>query len=545
MNQKKTVLKPEKFLTLAFLPAIAAVSCATDTAPPNFLVILIDDSGFADFGCYGGLIPTPNIDALAQQGVRMSQMYNCARSCPTRASLLTGLYPQQAGVGHMVGSDKSHISPAYQGYLNNNCVTIGEVMRDNGYFTAMVGKWHVGQEEGATPWGRGFDRSLNSVAGGFYYRKHPRADLYLDGKKIEKDDPRFDENYYTTDLYTEYANKFIDEAAQKKQPFMVYLCYNAPHFPLQAPEEDIAAFKGQFNKGWDVMRQEIYDRQLKMNLLGKPYQLTKRSPLIPLWQDIGEEQREQSLFTMELYAGIIAHLDNAIGEIVKELKRKGLFENTVIMLLSDNGANAEGDNVYGTFKGANPGRWDSNIFLGQAWAEATNAPFFLYKHHTHEGGIVTPLIVTYPKGIASKMNGKIVHEPGHVIDIMTTLVEMSGATYPKTFNNHNIIPMQGINLFPIWLGKKPSRKEPLFWEHEGNIALRDGRWKLVKEFNEPDWQLYDMNKDRTECNDLAKVEHQIFDKMMAKCRMMCEKVGVAPIDFGKAPRWMLPVKAYN
>ena len=253
-------------IAATLIPAFAACTDKSVPAKPNFLVILLDDSGFSDFGCYGGSIPTPNIDALAENGVRMSQMYNCARSCPTRASLLTGLYPQQAGVGHMVGNDKSKISPSYQNFLNNSCVTLGEVMRDNGYFTAMVGKWHVGQNQGATPWGRGFDRSLNAAAGGFYYPNDPKAEIFLDGEKIKKGDPRFKEDWYSTDLWTEYANKFIDEATQKKQPFMVYLAYNGPHFPLQAPAEEIAKFKGKFSQGWDVRRQETYKRQLEMNL---------------------------------------------------------------------------------------------------------------------------------------------------------------------------------------------------------------------------------------------------------------------------------------
>ena len=530
--------------TVTLIPTLAIAVDKSTPTKPNFVVILLDDSGFADFGCYGGLIPTPNIDALAEKGVRMSQMYNCARSCPTRASLLTGLYPQQAGVGHMVGSDKGKISSAYQGYLNNNCVTLGEVMRENGYYTAMVGKWHVGQNQGATPWGRGFDHVLNAAAGGFYYENDPKAEIYLNGEKIEKGDLRFKKDWYSTDLWTEYANQFISEAAEKRQPFMVYLAYNAPHFPLQAPVEDVVQFKGKFSKGWDVLRREAYERQLKMNLLGKPYALTKRSPLIPLWKDVEVAQRKRSLFTMELYAAIMSHLDTSIGKLVTELKKKDLFEHTVIVILSDNGGNAEGKSVFGTFEGSNPGGWESNIFLGQAWAEVSNTPFFLYKHHTHEGGIATPLVVSYPAGIDHKMNGKIVHQPGHVIDIMATLVEMSSATYPKTYKGNDIIPMQGINLYPIWMGEKPVRSEPLFWEHEDNVALRDGRWKIVKERNEPDWQLYDMEADRTECNDLAQAKPDVLGEMMKKYEKMYDKVGATHINFGKAPRWMVPVKEY-
>lgn len=229
------------------LKSLSAIAVTAFTLPllaqtsrkPNFVVVLVDDVGFADFSCYGGAIPTPNIDKLAQHGVRMSQMYNCARSCPSRAALLTGLYPQQAGVGHMTEDLSAQSSAAYQGYLNNNCVTLPEVMNTNGYFTAMVGKWHVGQNNGVTPKSRGFKRSLNCPVGGFYYAES-KASLFLDGNKIENDDERLSKNWYTTDLWTQFGLQFIQEAIDIKSPFMLYLAYNAAHFPLQAPKKDIA-----------------------------------------------------------------------------------------------------------------------------------------------------------------------------------------------------------------------------------------------------------------------------------------------------------------
>ncbi len=513
---------------------------------PNFVVILLDDSGFADLGCYGGVVPTPNIDALAENGVRMSQMYNCARSCPTRASLLTGLYPQQAGVGHMLQDLTSEGGPGYQGYLSKNSLTLGQVMHENGYFTAMVGKWHVGHKHdgySAAPWKRGFDRVLNSPGGGYYFYNDPKAELYLDGKKISNTDSRLPSEWYSTDLWTDYGLKFIDEGVDSGKPFFLYMAYNAPHFPLQIPESAKARFKGAFHEGWDVMRQRIYDNQCAMGLLGRNYPLTKRNPLIPLWKDVDEAQKQRSELIMEIYAAILSYVDDNIGLLVERLKEKGVFENTVFILLSDNGGNAEGKTVYGTFGGTNPGAQTSNIFLGQAWAESINCPFYLYKHHTHEGGISTPLIVSYPAGIPAARNGSVVHQPGHVIDIMATMVGMSNSKYPTQFNGNGITPMQGINLYDVWLGGSVVRPEPIFWEHEDNVAIRDGRWKLVKERKEKNYQLYDMEADRTETTDLADKEPEIMEQMMRKFEMMYNKVGAAKLSFPDN-RWFKPVQEY-
>ena len=531
---------------LVTLPSNTTQAAKPQPQRPNFVVILLDDSGFADLGCYGGVVPTPNIDQLAQHGVRMSQMYNCARSCPTRASLLTGLYPQQAGIGHMLSNRSKQGGPAYQGYLNNTSATLGEVLHANGYFTAMSGKWHVGQAQNPStaPWKRGFDRSLNSAGGGFYFYNDPKAEIYLNGEKLSNDDPRLPKDWYTTDLWTDYGLKFIDQGVDSGKPFLLYMAYNAPHFPLQIPEAEKETFKGQFSKGWDELRQQIYENQLEMGLLGKEYGLTKRNPLIPLWKDLEPGQRQRSELTMEIYAAILSHLDRSVGQLVDKLKERGVFDNTVIILLSDNGGNAEGKTVFGTFEGENPGSSQSNIFLGQAWAEMTNTPFYLYKHHTHEGGISTPLIVSYPAGIPASKNGSIVHQPGHVIDIMATLVGMSGSKYPEQLHGQRITPMQGINLYDIWLGKTVKRSEPIFWEHEDNVAIRDGKWKLVKERGERNFQLYDMENDRTELHDLASQEPEILQEMMQKFQRMYDKVGAAKLNFGKDPRWFVPIENY-
>ncbi len=518
---------------------------AEQTSKPNFIVILVDDVGYADFSCYGGPVNTPNIDRLAKNGVRMSQMYNCARSCPTRASLLTGLYPQQAGVGHMVENISERAgSNAYQGYLNKSCVTLAEVMSANGYYTAMTGKWHVGQKDGVTPVRRGFQHALHSAAGGFYFYNDPKAVLFLDDKKIDNADPRLPKQWYSTDLWTTYAMKYVDDAVDQQKPFMIYLAYNGAHFPLQAPKAAIDKFKGKFKKGWTEMRNEVYKRQLAMNLLGRDYSLTKANPLIPDWTKLDQKQLAESEYIREIYAATITSIDENIGRLVKELKAKGVYDNTVIMLMSDNGGNAEGDTVFGIYEGEQPGQVNSRVFLGQAWAESANTPFYLYKRQTHEGGISTPFIVTYPAGIPKAMDGKIVHQPGHVIDIMATLVGMSSATYPAEYNGNKITNMQGVSLFPLWKGETVKRNEPIFWEHENNYALRDGKWKLVKEAGDESYQLYDMENDRTEITDLAQKEPAVFESMKQKFEKKFKEVGAADIKF-KLGRWFVSPQKYR
>ena len=530
-------------LTLTGVTATAAMA-QKDIDKPNFVVILVDDLGYSDFSCYGGVIPTPNIDKLAERGVRMSQMYNAARSCPTRASLLTGLYPQQAGVGHMTADLTNETgSAAYQGYLNETSVTMAEVLGSNGYFTSMVGKWHVGHAKGVTPSKRGFQRALHSAAGGFYFPQDEKAVLFLDDQKISNDDPRLPKNWYSTDLWTNMGIQFINEAINDKKPFFLYLANNAPHFPLQALADEIAKFKGKFSKGWDVLREEIYERQVAMNLLGKTYPLTKRNPLVPFWKDLDPEQKKKSEHTMEIYAAAIKKVDDNVGTLVADLKAKGVFDNTVIIILSDNGGNAEGQTVFGTYQGENPGQVNSNVFVGQAWAGMSNTPFYLYKHHTHEGGIATPCVISYPKGIPVGMNGKVVHQPGHLVDVMATLVGISKAKYPSRYNDHAITPMQGVNLLPLWQGKNLQRKEPIFWEHEGNIALREGKWKLVKEDKEKEFQLYDMENDRTEMNDLSEKEPAKVKEMMQKYEKKYTHVGAKPFKM-KQFRWFVPVAEY-
>ncbi len=499
---------------------------------PNVIVILADDLGYSDLGCYGSEIPTPNLDKLAQNGVRLTNFYNTARCCPTRAALLTGVYSHQAGIGHMM-EDKGADHPAYRGHLNEKSVTIAEVMKSAGYFTAMTGKWHVGQGAGTVPWKRGFDKSLNAPAGGFYYGDGKNAKVFLNGEELANDSERLPKNWYSTDLWTDFGLRFIDEALTEKKPFMLYLAHNAPHFPLQAPEEDTAKFRGKYLNGWEKLRQERYAQQISLGLIDPSWKLPPANPKIPKWDSLSEAEKKRYDDMMAIYAAVISRLDRSIGDLVEGLKKRGVFDDTVILFVSDNGGNAE-PGMEGRYEGDQPGNAQSTVFLGQGWAEAACSPFWSYKHHTHEGGISSPGIISWPNGIPASRNGKFEKQPAHIIDIMATLVDLGGAKYPTTFEGQTIQPLEGTSLKPAFAGKSINRKNPIFWEHEGNRAIRDGKWKLVAEKTEK-WQLYDVEKDRTELNDLFDEQPEIAKKLVAKYEEWYKRVGAE--EFDKTFKW--------
>ena len=499
---------------------------------PNVIVILADDLGYSDLGCYGSEIPTPNLDKLAQNGVRLTSFYNTARCCPTRAALLTGVYSHQAGIGHMM-EDQGAAHPAYRGQLNHNSVTIAEVMNTAGYFTAMTGKWHVGHQHGVYPSNRGFNRSLHAPAGGFYYGEGKNAKLFLNGKELPNDSEKLPRNWYSTDLWTDYGLKFIDEAIDEKKPFMLYLAHNAPHFPLQAPKEDIDKFKGKYLKGWEKLRQERYEKQIRLGLVDPSWKLPPANPNIPKWESLSKEEQEKYDHMMAIYAAVIYRLDKSVGDLVAGLKKRGVFDDTVILFVSDNGGNAE-PGLEGRFEGEIPGSALSTVFIGQGWAEAACTPFWAYKHHTHEGGVSSPGIISWPNGIPVSRNGKFEKQPAHITDIMATLVDLGGAKYPETFEGNKIQPLEGTSLKPAFTGKPIGRENPIFWEHEGNRAIRDGKYKLVAEKTEK-WQLYDIEKDRTELHDLSEKLPEVAKKLEAEYDAWYKKVGAEP--FEKTFKW--------
>jgi arylsulfatase A-like enzyme len=508
--------------TLAILTAVSMASAVAGATKPNIIVILVDDMGFSDPGCYGGEISTPNLDTLAKNGVRFTQFYNTGRCCPTRAALLTGLYSHQTGVGHMM-DDRG--VPGYQGGLNDSCTTIPEVLKPAGYFTIMSGKWHVGQHRGVTPQGRGFDRSLHAAAGGFYMEDGEKSHLFLNGEAIKDNDARLPRHWYSTDLWTSFGLKFIDEAIAAKQPFYLHLCHNAPHFPLQAPAEEIAKFRGKYKAGWGALRDARIQRQRELGIIAKEWEKSPRPPSVKPWKELTPEEQDRFDHLMAVYAACVHRMDKAIGDLVAGLKSRGVLENTLILFMSDNGGNAEAG-PGGRSKG-DPTQPDSDWFCGESWAFLQNAPFRKYKHYNHEGGIATPLIAHWPAALQE--SGRLVHTPAHLIDIMATCADAAGAAYPKERNGKAIPPMEGVSLKPLLTSAAAALPErTLYWEHEGNAALRTGDLKLVRTGREGPWELYDLKADRTELHDLAAARPDKVKELAANWQTWAVRAQVIP-----------------
>ena len=522
------------YLVLFLLLALDA-SAAPAATKPNIIVILVDDMGFADVGCYGSEIPTPNLDKLAADGLRFTHFHNDSRCSPSRATILTGLYSQEAGIGVLTGQRKGADGqplPGYLGHLNNNCVTIAEVLHGAGYFTAMSGKWHLGQEHGVVPWNRGFDRSLNSPVGGFYFPADKNTHLFLNGHDVGRGGKEgVPADWYSTDLWTEYGLKFIDEAQAAKKPFFLYLAYNAPHFPLEAPAEDIAKFRGKYLVGWDKLRDERYAKQIKLGVIDPAWPLSPRPPEVKPWDSLTPEQKDRFDHIMAIYAACVYHMDKEVGVLVTGLAQRGLLDNTLILFMSDNGGNYEsGPN--GRLEGVSPGGPDSTVFCGQSWATLENTPFRRYKHFEHEGGISSPLIVHWPAGIAAKK--ELRDQQSHIIDIMATCVDVSGAQYPTQFIGHDIHPLDGRSLLPAF-ANQPIQRDAIYWEHEGNAAVLQGDWKLVRFRWNGVWELYNIKADRTEQHDLSASQPDKVKQLSALWNDWAKKDNVLPEPHLKFP----------
>ncbi len=516
------------FLLAFFVGATALLQQSQVRASdqPNVIVILVDDMGWSDLSCYGSEIPTPHLDALADNGIRYTQFYNTGRCCPTRACLLTGLYSHQTGVGHMTSDDKL---PGYQGYLNDQCVTMGDVLRSTGYFTAACGKWHVGYNL-AKPLDRGFDRFYGSQAGGFFFQPSKGKDVILNDKVLYDAGNPPPQGWYSTDAWTEYALKFIDEAQQADKPFFVYLAHNAPHFPLQAPQADIDQWKGKYMAGWDKLRSQRYQRQLNMGLIDESFVLSEKEEAVSDWDKLSNDEKERMDLIMAIYAAVMTRLDQSIGTLVSGLKARGEFENTLIVFMSDNGGNAEAGPM-GRLEGDHPGDADSTVFCGQSWATLENNPFRKYKHYNHEGGISSPLIAHWPKGITSQKGTINKSTYGHLIDIMATVIDVSGANYPEVHNGKQILPYAGLSLVPTFSGE-PIEREALFWEHEGNRAIRVGDMKLVALHNKP-WELYNIKVDRSETQNLIEQQPELAVTLAQQWDAWAERSQVLPSPFFK------------
>jgi len=484
---------------------------------PNMLIIMADDMGFSDIGCFGSEIATPNIDRLAQRGVRFTHFYNCARCCPSRAALLTGLDNHAAGVGDMV---QSRDIPAYEGYLNQNCVTLAEALRPAGYHPLMVGKWHVGENRGHWPTDRGFEHYFGLISGACnYFRLDPERKMALDGEPWHPPE----QGFYMTDAFTDHAVSLLDDYGRRQDPFLLYLAYTAPHWPLHAWPDDIARYRGKYKDGWDRLRLERHHRQLEMGIVDKRWPLTPRDRDVPAWEDV--DDKDDKDHRMATYAAQITRMDDGIGRVMDKLRQVGQEDNTLVLFLSDNGACHE---IVNRGKpGAEIGSADSFLSYGVGWANAGNTPFRLYKHWTHEGGIAAPFIASWPNVI--KRQNSLFHQPAHITDIMPTALEMAGAQYPKTFQGNDITPTQARSLLPIFRTQRWSGHEALFWEHEGNRAVHQGNWKLVNRF--PDrWELYDLDADRTELKDRSAEEPDRVRAMSSLYEQWAHEHGVIPFQ---------------
>lgn len=538
--------------------------CLAASERPNIIVILSDDMGFSDIGCYGGETETPNLDRLAENGLRFTQFYNTGRCCPTRASLLTGLYPHQAGIGHMM-QDKGLVG--YQGNLNTRCLTIAEALRPAGYSTYMAGKWHVTRHidpDGPKfnwPLQRGFDRFYGTIHG---------AGSFFDPNSLTRDntqispyaDPEYQpEEYYYTDAISDYAVRYINEHEQgnDEKPFFLYMAYTAAHWPMHALEKDIAKYKGRFDAGYDELRRERLERVRQLGLIDADWKMTEGTDD---WSKV--QNRAWELRCMEVYAAMIDNMDQGIGRVIATLEKNGELDNTLILFMQDNGGCAEplGRNPkqrqtradkptlapmaadelqfkmipsqsrdgYPVLQGPGvmPGPADTYIAYGRGWANVSNTPFREFKHWVHEGGIATPLIAHWPAGIEE--TNALRDEPTHLIDIMATCVDVAKADYPQRKNGQDLHALEGLSLQPVFAGKSLDR-EAIYWEHEGNRAIRVGDWKLVSKFNQ-DWELYNMQADRTETNNLAEQYPDRVAELSAQWQTWAERAEVLPLRPG-------------
>lgn len=502
--------------------------------PPNIILILADDMGYSDLGCYGSEINTPHLDRLASEGVRFSQFYNNARCCPSRAALMTGLYPHQVGVGGMTDTDIP--IPEYQGFISENAVTIADVLSNAGYSTYLSGKWHLGEEPENWPLRNGFDQCfafINGAASYFDFKPYwnetwpPGNELTV----VRNDQPvdLSDQNFYATDLYTDEAINFINQHPQEK-PFFLYLAYTAPHWPLHALPEDIRKYDGKYEAGWDQVRQQRYQNLQKMGLIGKQTDLSEKFKPENSWTDLSLEERKNEALLMQVYAAMIDRVDQNIGRLLNELEQNGILNNTVIMFLSDNGA--VGSRNLALSKYAHP-RWDpeakpgtpeSFTGMGKPWANVSNTPFREFKSSIYEGGIATPFIAWYPTKFPA---GSINHSVTHIVDVMPTITELAGTSYPQTFDNQPIKPKEGISLVQSMIDQQTIENRKFFFEHLGNCGVIDVEWKLVRFRNQP-WELYHLQNDRSETRNLAGANPGKLNELIQKYERWAQDNNVLP-----------------
>jgi arylsulfatase A-like enzyme len=519
--------------TLVLLSGFSGVFAQKKAVPetrPNIILIMVDDLGYSDIGAYGSEIKTPNLDQLASEGIRFREFYNNSICAPTRASLITGQYPHKAGVGYF---NVNLGIPPYQGYLNKESLTFGEVLRCAGYSTLLSGKWHVGDDSLAWPNQRGFDRFYGFIGGASnyfdigQYGQTPPVPLVENNKRIT-----LPKDKYLTDEIADHAISFLDEQSKTVKPFFLYLAFNAPHWPLQALPEDIAKYKGRYSVGWDSLRAERIRRQKALGISDPNQAIAVRDSQVPLWDNIPYDEKKLWEAKMEIYAAMVDRVDQNIGKLREKLKALKKDDNTLIVFISDNGAQ-------GGYSGSSARRPQRNTgaigtagsygYQDQSWAYVSNTPHSYYKNNMHEGGISAPFIAWFPKQIKAN---SIVKGTGHLIDLAPTFYELANAKYPATLNGTNINVLPGKSLVPVLIGKSEqvAREEPIFWERAGNRAVRKGKWKIVSTYPSYKWELYDLEKDRGETADLAASRTDIVNELSADYASWAGKTGVVDYD---------------
>ncbi|MBG31333.1 MAG: arylsulfatase [Opitutae bacterium] len=552
----------------AFLWTLLFCSALGLMAKPNVIVILVDDMGYSDAGAFGGEVRTPHLDRLAKGGLRFTQNYNSARCCPSRASLLSGLYSHQAGIANFTGGDRTaKMGPAYRGKLSKQCVTLAEVLKTAGYNTYCVGKWHVGHQE--SPETRGFDEFYG------YTRGHSTSQWQVNNyRRLPADrKPEIEykpESFYATDAFSDYAVEFIKQGQKKKKPFFLYLAHSSPHFPLHAPAKTRDSYLEIYRRGWDVLRKERYERQKKSGLVTKTWQFTELSDVPtdrddiangfpgkqnPAWKEVDADRREDLVYRMATFAAMVEHVDRGIGRILAQLEQGGDLDDTLILFTSDNGACYEWG-PYGFDQRSRTGKTilhkgddlakvggpDTHHSVGSAWSCLSNTPMRMYKHFNYEGGQCSPLVAHWPKGI--KNPDRWVRTPIHLIDFMPTICSATGAKYPATFGTYKIQPVEGTSFIPIFAGETKMPERLLCFDHFGSSAVRQGDWKLVRSnsrFNQGRWELYNIGQDRCETNDLIESFPKKAKELEKKWMDWALRVKVSPY-FKPAPKGKAPKK---
>ena len=471
---------------------LAPAARAAEADRPNIVLIMADDLGWSDIGCYGGEVETPALDRLAKEGLRFRQFYNNAKCTTTRASLVTGLYPRR-GKG---------------GLLRPDMTTIGEALKPAGYATVLSGKWHLGMSATTHPYKRGFDEVYGLLDGCCNFFDPGRPDPPYKGGKTRyftHNDRRiteFPKGYYTTDAFTDHAIENARAAVKSKRPFLLHVTYTAPHYPLHAKPEDIAKYRGKYRDGWDMLRRRRYERQVAMGLVDpKTWPFSEKDSKAYAWETADPDFEDHR---MAVYAAMIDCMDRNIGRLMAELETLGVADNTIVMFLSDNGGCSEEPGGRDPKK-RTPGVVEDYVAVGPAWGWAQNAPFRRYKSWAHEGGVATPFIVRWPGRVKP---GTITDQIGHIIDLLPTLCDAAGAPLPSK--------VEGASLLPVFRGETRPAPERLCWEWAGNRAIREGRWKLVWDSLVKRWELYDLEADRTETRDLAAEQPERVKEMAAR-----------------------------